>query len=81
MSNIHKKNTEQKAKEQRKMGVAEQVTKWYNKFRIAQGNEEIKKLLKTFIEKNLNNPDLKKRLYSVNNSEEILIKNLNSPDD
>lgn len=48
----------------------------YMAFQIAQSNKEIKKLFDVFTRKNLNNTDLKSRLYSGGVSEELFTENM-----
>lgn len=48
----------------------------YTAFQISQSNKEIKKLFDTFTRKNLNNTDLKNRLYSGGISEELFTENM-----
>ena len=48
----------------------------YMAFQIAQNNKEVKRLFETYTRKNLNNTDLKSRLYSGGISEEIFTENM-----
>lgn len=48
----------------------------YMAFQIAQNNKEIKRLFETYTRKNMNNTDLKSRLYSSGISEEIFTENM-----
>lgn len=48
----------------------------YMALQIAQSNKEIKKLFDAFTRKNLNNTDLKSRLYSGGISEEVFTENM-----
>lgn len=48
----------------------------YDAFRIAQSNKETWKLFKKYKRKNLNDPDLERRLYSKDISEEVFSTNM-----
>jgi hypothetical protein len=48
----------------------------YNAMRIAQSNKELGKLFERYIRKNLNSPDLKRRLYSKDISEVTFLENM-----